>query len=52
MSRLHPDCIQAKTDESAPSLPADLQSPYRQLQDAARWAGISLSEENSYSKKC
>lgn len=28
--------VQAKTDESAPPLPAELQGPFRQLQDAAR----------------
>ncbi len=27
---------QAKTDESPPILPAELQGPFRQLQDAAR----------------
>ncbi|CAM9166887.1 unnamed protein product [Scytosiphon promiscuus] len=33
---------QAKTDETAPSLPAELQGPFRQLQDAARHvAGVS-----------
>lgn len=35
---------QAKTDESAPSLPAELQGPFRQLQDAARHVA-RVSEE-------
>ncbi|CAM9550611.1 unnamed protein product [Laminaria digitata] len=37
---------QAKTDESAPSLPAELQGPFRQLQDAASRHVARVSEDS------
>ncbi|CAN0285377.1 unnamed protein product, partial [Hapterophycus canaliculatus] len=35
---------QAKTDETAPSLPAELQGPFRQLQEAARQVDITVTQ--------